>query len=231
MKARFMAGVTHELKTPLSIIRLHSKNLIAYGERLPAPKRNSLLNAIQSQAHLLGTLIEDILELSRFDAGMIETKRERMDLRLTIDKLIHDLKPLAESNQVRLEWHKPAAELILMADPIQIERVSRNLIDNAIKYTPSGGKIKVDSYVEMLKSRKFIFLQVTDTGMGIPAEHLSKIFERFHRVDPSHTIPGTGLGLAIVKEIVNNHDGDIHVESTLGQGSTFTVSLPSPQES
>lgn len=118
-----------------------------------------------------------------------------------------------------------------MADPIQIERVSRNLIDNAIKYTPSGGKIKVDSYVEMLKSRKFIFLQVTDTGMGIPAEHLSKIFERFHRVDPSHTIPGTGLGLAIVKEIVNNHDGDIHVESTLGQGSTFTVSLPSPQES
>ncbi|MCB0164989.1 MAG: response regulator [Anaerolineae bacterium] len=230
MKSRFMAGVTHELKTPLSIIRLHSKNLITYGERLPAAKRDSLLNAIQGQAHLLGTLIEDILELSRFDAGMIETKRERIDLRPIIDKLIHDLRPLAESNHVSLEWHKPASELALMADPIQIERVSRNLIDNAIKYTPSGGKIKVDSYIETVKGRKFVFLQVTDTGMGIPAEHLSKIFERFHRVDPSHTIPGTGLGLAIVKEIVNTHDGDIHVESTLGQGSTFTVRLPGAKD-
>lgn len=231
MKARFMAGVTHELKTPLSIIRLHSKNLIAYGERVTASKRNSLLDAIQSQAYLLSTLIEDILQLSRFDAGMIETKRERMDLRPIIEKLIHDLRPLAESKQVSLEWRKSPAELPLMADPVQIERVSRNLIDNAIKYTPSGGKIKVDSYAETLKGRKFIFLQVTDTGMGIPAEHLSKIFERFHRVDPSHTIPGTGLGLAIVKEIVNTHDGDIHVESTLGQGSTFTVRLPGAKDS
>ncbi|MCB9100950.1 MAG: response regulator [Anaerolineales bacterium] len=231
MKSRFMAGVTHELKTPLSIIRLHSKNLIAYGERLPAPKRNSLLNAIQSQAHLLGTLIEDILELSRFDAGMIETKRERIDLRLIIDKLINDLRPLAESSHIMLEWHKPAVELALMADALQIERVSRNLIDNAIKYTPSGGKIKVTGGVNTIKGKEFVFLQVTDTGMGIPADHLSKIFERFHRVDPSHTIPGTGLGLAIVKEIVNTHDGDIHVESTLGQGSTFTVRLPGPKES
>lgn len=231
MKSRFMAGVTHELKTPLSIIRLHSKNLITYGERLPAPKRNSLLNAIQSQAHLLGTLIEDILELSRFDAGMIETKRERIDLRLIIDKLINDLRPLAESSHIILEWPKPAVELALMADPIQIERVSRNLIDNAIKYTPGGGKIKVTGGVNTIKGKEFVFLQVTDTGMGIPADHLSKIFERFHRVDPSHTIPGTGLGLAIVKEIVNTHDGDIHVESTLGQGSTFTVRLPGPKES
>ncbi|MCB0213910.1 MAG: GAF domain-containing protein, partial [Anaerolineae bacterium] len=226
MKARFMAGVTHELKTPLSIIRLHSKNLISYGSRLTEEKRNKLLEAIRGQAHLLGTLIEDILELSRFDAGMIETRREPMNLIPLIDKLVEDLHPLAESSQVHLEWHAPIFEPIVLADPIQMERVSRNLIDNAIKYTPSGGKIVVEILHEAVKEKEFVFVRVTDTGMGIPEDHLSKIFDRFHRVDPSHTIPGTGLGLAIVKEIVNSHDGDIYVESTLGQGSIFTVKLP-----
>ncbi|MCB0194238.1 MAG: response regulator [Anaerolineae bacterium] len=226
MKARFMAGVTHELKTPLSIIRLHSKNLISYGSRLTEEKRNKLLEAIRGQAHLLGTLIEDILELSRFDAGMIETKREPMNLVPLINKLVEDLHPLADSSQVHLEWRKPMFEPVILADPIQIERVSRNLIDNAIKYTPSGGSIIVEVLREAVKEKDFVALRVTDTGMGIPKEHVSKIFERFHRVDPSHTIPGTGLGLAIVKEIVSSHDGDIYVESTLGQGSVFTVKLP-----
>lgn len=227
MKARFMAGVTHELKTPLSIIRLHSKNLINYGSRLSEEKRNKLLEAIRGQAHLLGTLIEDILELSRFDAGMIETNREPMDLAPIVDKLVDDLRPLAESSRVSLEWRKPAVNQTILGDPKQIERVSRNLIDNAIKYSPDGGKVTIDTFNEAVKDKDFVFLRVTDTGMGIPEDHLPKIFERFHRVDSSHTIPGTGLGLAIVREIVNSHNGDIHVDSIPGQGSTFTVRLPS----
>lgn len=228
MKSRFMAGVTHELKTPLSVIRLHAKNLLAYDDRLPAAKRVTLLNSIQSQAQLLSSLIEDILELSRFDAGITKTKHEVINLGPLIDQLIVDLRPLAESKQVTLRWQYPRSPVTVLADAGQIERLARNLIDNAIKYTRSGGQVEIDTYHELRKDKAFGIIRVADTGIGIPPEQLTDIFTRFHRVDPSHTIPGTGLGLSIVKEIVNAHNGDIQLDSRLGEGSTFTVRLPAP---
>ncbi|GIK40670.1 MAG: hypothetical protein BroJett011_45030 [Chloroflexota bacterium] len=226
MKARFMAGVTHELKTPLSVIRLHAKNLLAYHDRLPGFDRVQLLNAIQTQTDLLEQLIEDILQLSRLDAGLSETKRQALDLVEVVDETVNNLRPLAEAKQVSLIWQKPASPLTLMADRNQMERVMRNLLDNAIKYTPAGGSITVNSSGVSNNGQSMAQVRISDTGIGIPPEHQAHVFERFHRVDPSHTVPGTGLGLSIVKEIVTLYGGNIHLESIPGRGSAFTVTLP-----
>jgi signal transduction histidine kinase len=226
IKASFMAGVTHELKTPLAVIRLHAKNLLAYHDRLSGPKRADLLNAIQNQTSLLEQLIEDILQLSRLDAGVSETKREAFNLVELVNKTIIDLHPLAEAKHLRLIWQKLTSPLTLMADPTQVERVVRNLVDNAIKYTPSGGSITVGVSLISNNGQSMAQIRVSDTGMGIPLEHQARLFERFYRVDPSHTIPGTGLGLSIVKEIVTAYGGKVNLESIPGQGSAFIVTLP-----
>jgi two-component system, OmpR family, phosphate regulon sensor histidine kinase PhoR len=226
MKASFMAGVTHELKTPLSVIRLHAKNLLIYYDRLSGPNRVELLNAIQNQTSLLEQLIEDILQLSRLDAGLNETKREALDLIELVNKPIIDLRPLAQSKHLNLIWRKPLSPLILMAEQNQLERVIRNLVDNAIKYTPAGGSITVNVTSNLSNGQPSAQIRVSDTGIGIPLEHQARLFERFYRVDASHTIPGTGLGLSIVKEIVTAYNGNVHLESTPGQGSTFTITLP-----
>jgi len=227
MKARFMAGVTHELKTPLSVIRLHSNNLLTYHDRLPAERRTGLLNAIQIQVGQLEQLIEDILQLSRLDSGLVELKRTSLDLDELISKIIDDLEPLAEAKQIVVQYKKPRQPVTAYADSGQLERVVRNLIDNAIKYTPVGGSVQVQTISEAVDSRECVGVRVSDSGVGIPAEHRERVFDRFHRVDLSHTIPGTGLGLAIVKEIVNSHGGNIRLESEVGQGSSFMVTLPS----
>lgn len=226
MKARFMAGVTHELKTPLSVIRLHAKNLLAYYDRLSDSNREQLLNAIQMQTDLLEQLIEDILQLSRLDAGLSETKRQALNLVQVIDETVNNLRPLAEAKQVSLIWQKPASPLTLMADWNQVERVLRNLLDNAIKYTPARGSITVNSSWVSNDEEPMAQVRISDTGIGIPPEHQAHVFERFYRVDPSHTVPGTGLGLSIVKEIVTLYGGNVHLESILGQGSAFTITLP-----
>jgi PAS domain S-box-containing protein len=226
IKARLMAGVTHELKTPLSVIELHAKNLLNYHARMPEQKQNELLNAIQTQVKLLERLIESILELSRLDARMVKSQREPFNLATLTEQVVADLAPLAEEKQIALAWQNPTTEMTILADSEQMERVIRNLIDNAIKYTQAGGSVEVQNVLELIDGQSFVSIRVTDTGIGIPPEHQSRVFDRFYRVDPSHTIPGTGLGLSIVKEIVDVYNGEVQLESTPGKGSTFTVTLP-----
>lgn len=226
LKARFMAGVTHELKTPLSVIRLHAKNLMTYYDRLSGANRAELLTAIQGQTILLEQLIEDILQLSRLDAGLNDTKREAFNLIEAVNRTITDLRPLAESKHLSLTWQQPPAALSIVADQKQIERVVRNLVDNAIKYTPAGGSITVRVSAVSTNGQAMTQIRVSDTGIGISLDQQTRVFERFYRVDPSHTIPGTGLGLSIVKEIVTVYGGEVQLESIPGKGSTFIVTLP-----
>ena len=223
MKARFMAGVTHELKTPLSIIQLHTNNLQAYHGRLPEEKRDEFLSAIQSQVQLLEHLVEDVLELSYLDAGETKGKRQRVDLIALADEVISDLRPLADRKQVALRWERPDSDITVLGVNSQMKRLILNLVDNAIKYTPVGGSVELG-----LSSKKgeSVSIEVSDTGIGISPEHQSLIFDRFYRVDPSHTVPGTGLGLAIVKEIAASHGGDVQLISRAGKGSVFVVTLP-----
>jgi signal transduction histidine kinase len=226
LKARFVAGVTHELKTPLSVIRLHSKNLLAYYDRLPEAQRVELLKAIQTQTQLLEQLIENILHLSRFDVGLAEFERGPLNLVEVTDRIITNLHPLAEAKNITLNWQKPGTELTIMADQSQMEQVVRNLVDNAIKFTAPEGSITIQITAESLDQQPIVRMRVIDTGQGIPVEHQIRVFDRFYRVDPSHTIPGSGLGLSIVKEIINANGGNVELESIPGRGSTFVVTLP-----
>jgi two-component system phosphate regulon sensor histidine kinase PhoR len=130
---------------------------------------------------------------------------------------------LAETKQIALHWEKSASPVMARVDPDMITRAIRNLVDNAIKYTPAGGSVDVQA---LATDHSTVEIRVEDTGVGIAPEHQERIFDRFYRVDPSHTIPGAGLGLAIVQEIVRAHDGEVNVESTPGEGSTFIITLP-----
>jgi len=226
VKARFMTGITHELKTPLSIIKLQAKNLINYHDRLPTSKRVELLNAIQSQTDILTQLVENILELSQFDAMVMKMKPEPLDVSELLDETVLELKSLAETKQISLKWQKPTTRIMVLADKNQLKRVAVNLVENAIKYTPIGGTVEIENLLELTNNHAFVIIQVVDTGIGIPLEHQPRIFERFYRVDPAHTIPGTGLGLAIVKEIIDAHHGKIELHSFPHKGSTFVVKLP-----
>ncbi|MCP4540223.1 MAG: GAF domain-containing protein [Chloroflexi bacterium] len=226
MKARFMAGVTHELKTPLAVIQVHANNLFTYHARLPEHKQKELLEAIQKQVTLLEQSVEGILDLARMDTGTIELERQSIDVRELIDTVLANLRPLAEIKKIALHWKKPAAAIMTMGDSRLIMRIIKNLIDNAIKYTPARGSIEIQTFSTSVGEQTFVKLEISDTGIGILPEYQDRIFERFYRVDPSHTVPGTGLGLAIVKEIVDAHGGNVQVKSTSGTGSTFTVTLP-----
>ena len=226
MKARFMSGVTHELKTPVAVIRLHAENLARYHARLPEQKRNELLQAIQSQTILLEGLVEEILALSRLDAGEVEARREQIDLTPLTTEVVAKLRPLAEEKRIDLCWLEPTCSVSLQADPEQINRVIANLLSNAIKYTPADGTVEVEVGQESVAGRWLARLRVKDTGIGIAPAEQPRIFDRFYRVDGSHTIPGTGLGLSLVKEIVTAHGGEIRFESQPQQGSTFEVLLP-----
>lgn len=226
MKAQFITGVTHELKTPLAIIKLHSNNLANYHTRLPEPKRNQLIQAIQEQVQLLRRLVEDILELSRLDSGLVEIERQPISLKQVVAQAVAEMHPLATEKEITLRWQKPSPEILIQADKDKINRLINNLIDNAIKYTPAKGSVEVKIASELVDGQKIALFQVRDTGIGIPPEEQSRIFERFYRIDPSHTIPGTGLGLSIVKEIVTAHGGKVTVNSSPEGGSIFTVSLP-----
>lgn len=232
MKSRFMAGVTHELKTPLAVIKMHVKNVARYYKRLSSGQREQLLSSVQRQVDLLEELIENILDLSRLDSGEVQLTLTKLDLVPLVAQIITEVQALATSKDVTLRWRKPEAtqSALVQADGPQLARVIRNLVDNAIKYTPEGGDVKVtlisehDEHDE--KNKPWVGVRVQDTGIGIPAAAQARIFERFYRVDPSHTVPGTGLGLSIVKEIVEAHGGTISVESEPGAGSTFAVRLP-----
>ncbi|MBN1487834.1 MAG: GAF domain-containing protein [Anaerolineae bacterium] len=222
MKSRFMAGVTHELKTPLAVVKTHVSNLLRYYRRLPRRKRDELLHAIERQVGLLEELVEGILALSRLDSGAVQLARSPIDFIDLVDSIVRDLLPLAVKKNITLRWKKPRQKLEILGDVKQIERVVRNLVENAIKYTSDRGTVEV--YTE--QDTESIVFTVVDTGIGIAPENHDKIFERFYRVDPSHTIPGTGLGLSIVREIVLAHSGEITVDSVLGKGSTFIVHFP-----
>ncbi|MEM7034563.1 MAG: ATP-binding protein [Chloroflexota bacterium] len=226
MKARFMAGVTHELKTPLAVIKLHTNNLASYHDRLPEAKRTSMLAAVQTQVKLLESLIEDILELSRFDASLSKIERDPVNVLEVIAEVIAESSPLALEKNINIEQIKPTANATIQGDRNKLDWLIGNLVDNAIKYTPNQGSVRVQVEEDTLNGQPSVVIKVSDTGIGIPPEDHDRIFERFYRVDSSHTIPGTGLGLSIVKEIAHAHDGTVSVASPDTGGSIFTVVLP-----
>jgi len=174
----------------------------------------------------LTSLVEDILKLSRFDAVAVNIERQSVNLNEISGQVVDEMRPLALEKGLALHWSSFPSDIILEADPKKLSWLISNLIDNAIKYTPAGGSVTVQLALDIVDGKKSTLIQVIDTGIGISPEEYGRLFERFYRVDSSHTIPGTGLGLSIVKEIANAHGGTVSVVNSQGGGSRFTVTLP-----
>jgi len=219
----FVANVSHELKTPLTAIKGYVETLLTGGLD---DRENNLrfLRKVEGHANRLTALITDLLSLSRIESGEAVARREAVEVKEVLAASMARLAPGAEKKGVRFEMGLPEESLKILGDTEALNQIFDNLIDNAIKYTESGGRISA------LLSRQEgkVVLEVEDTGVGIPAEDLPRVFERFYRVDKarSRELGGTGLGLSIVRHLVQALDGEIRVRSSLGEGSVFTVVFP-----
>jgi len=236
LKDQFVSNVSHELRTPISIIALSSDNLDAFYDRLDERQRRQILHDIHGQAHVLDELVEDILALSQIDSGRVPRKRSQVDLAHLVCEEVDRQWRRAKDRSQRLSA-TTGAPVTVLGNEVQLRRVIRSLLDNAIKYTPVGGRISCTCEIQITNRAavaeggypslgSWAVVEVTDGGIGIAAEAIPHLFERFYRVDGESDIPGTGLGLPIAQELVALHGGWITVASTPGRGSTFTVYLP-----
>jgi len=222
LKTQFVSDVSHELRTPLSNIRLYIELL----GQAPLERQPAYIETLNRETERLVTLIEDLLSISRLDAGTSPPELIRMDLNEMSRALVADRRKLFSERGLSLQLQLEAPSAEVMADENLIAQVIGNLLTNAMHYTPSGGSVTLRT--EYSKSGEWVTLSVSDTGVGILPEEKVQLFDRFFRGSASRDMknPGTGLGLAISHEIVDRHHGRIDVESTLGEGSTFIVWLP-----
>jgi heavy metal sensor kinase len=218
---RFTADASHELRTPLTAIRTEAE--VALTRATTTADQQHLLGSILEECERLTRLTDQLLTLSREDAGVAPFVREPVDLQALVRGVAEIMRPLADARGLR-----PNVDcgdgVEVCGDGARLRQVFFNLLDNAIKYTPAGGEIGVR--VERRSGEALV--TVRDTGIGIPAEHLPRVFDRFYRVDKARSREqgGTGLGLSISRSIVAAHGGRIAVESFVGKGTTFTVILP-----
>jgi two-component system phosphate regulon sensor histidine kinase PhoR len=227
MRQNFGANVSHELRTPLSLIKSAAETLLD-GGRLVPEVTTQFLEIIDKHSSRLTLLIDDLLLLARLDSGRVELKLQRVALRAAAQEALDDATLMARARGVSLENEVPG-DLAVPADPAQLRQVFANLIDNAIKYGRSEGRVVVQGRAV---DGKRVELTVRDDGPGIPPEASDRIFERFYRVDKARSREqgGTGLGLAIVKNVVQAHSGAVRVESKVGAGTAFIITVPGVRE-
>ncbi len=224
IKRDFVANVSHEMRTPLASIKGYSETLLDGA----MDDRNTLrdfLKIIDRHATRMSRLIDDLLILSRLESQQVPVNPCPMDLKGLVLSTTASFERQAADKGIRLSASLPEGLPPVLGDRDRLEQVMVNLLDNAIKYTPSGGSVEVAA----CESDGMVQVDVKDTGIGIPPEDIPRIFERFYRVDKarSRELGGTGLGLAIVKHIIQGHDGRVWVESEPGRGSTFSFTLRS----
>ena len=222
MRRDFVANVSHELRTPVAAIQSAAETLEGGALDEPEPARK-FVGIVSRNAARLRALIEDLLELSRIESKELRMRKEPVDLADVVASVLALSKDRAEKKGVALRSTVEHGAVVT-GDPSALEQVVGNLVDNAVKYCPAGASVTVSATTE----DDGVALRVADTGPGIDARHLPRLFERFYRVDPSRSrdLGGTGLGLSIVKHLVEAMRGAVRVESELGKGSTFVVTLP-----
>ncbi len=230
MRRDFVANVSHELRTPLTAL-LGFIETLKGAARDDAAARDRFLTIMEREAERMNRLVRDLLHLSRVEAEERVRPTERVDVAQLVGSTLTALKPMARAAGVELEVTGEAGPLPVAADADQLTQVFHNLIENAVKYGGSGGRVSVHLTREPRDPGlrgPAVRIDVIDRGEGIDAIHLPRLTERFYRVDShrSREKGGTGLGLAIVKHIVNRHRGRFRIESTRGEGSRFTVFLP-----
>ena len=225
-RSQFVSNASHELKTPLTTMKILLENLI-YQPDMPAELREEFMQDMNHEIDRLTSVVTDLLTLTQSDSHQTPLRLTQVDLSALAADTVHMLRPAAEKREHTLTADI-APGVTVTCDQGKVGQIIHNLIDNALKYTPDGGDIRLTLAAE----RSHAVLTVTDNGVGIPEEDQKHIFERFYRVDKarSRATGGTGLGLSIVHEMVTMHGGEVSVESAPGQGSTFTVRLPVKHE-
>jgi two-component system, OmpR family, phosphate regulon sensor histidine kinase PhoR len=223
LRRDFVANASHELRTPIAAVRSATETLRSGALEDPRAAAR-FVDIIERNAQRLQSLLEDMLELSKLESNEFKLKRERVELGSVVPIVLALFRERAEKKAVRLAAELARAPAAVEGDARALEHVLSNLVDNAVKYCPAGTRVLVSASL----AGDRVNLVVSDTGPGIPAEHVPRLFERFYRVDAgrSRDLGGTGLGLSIVKHMVEAMRGKVWVESEVGRGSTFTVSLP-----
>ncbi len=229
MRREFVANVSHELKTPLTSIKSYTETLLEGGVD-DGEMQRSFLNVVNSEADRMARLVKDLLELSNFDADTIKLRPERADVKALIEMCITKVKMTADQKRIEIVKHYYDDIAFADLDSDKIEQLVLNILSNAIKYTDEGGCVRVELRAGHDPGHYEIVIE--DSGMGIPAEDLERIFERFYRVDKarSRALGGTGLGLSIAKEIVEAHGGKIAIDSEVDVGTKVVIMLPFEQK-
>ena len=220
MRRDFVANISHELRTPMGALSLLAETLAAETD----PEVVSRLAVrVQAEAIRLSDIMDDLLELSRIESDEA-SERSPVAIQHVISDALSRAKPTAEEKEVPIETVLPALDLIVRADRRQLTSAVFNLLDNAVKYSEAARPVRVTTRLE----GSWVEVEVRDQGYGIPLRHQERIFERFYQVDHSRgqTDGGVGLGLAIVRHVATNHGGEVRVESTEGEGSSFTLAVP-----
>jgi len=221
-RREFVANVSHELRTPLTTMRSYLEALAegAWQDNDLAPR---FLNVTQTETERMIRLVNDLLKLSKMDSGDSELNKEMVDFKVFFNRII-DRFEMSKSKNVTFERDMPQTPYFVEIDPDKMTQVFDNIISNALKYSPEGGKVSFT----LSEEDGLLQTKISDQGMGIPKENLDKIFDRFYRVDRarSREMGGTGLGLAISKEVINIHGGTIWAESNYGKGTTIFFTLP-----
>jgi len=221
-----VADASHELRTPLCILLTSVDAVQTDDDQNLSPFSTQVLDDMKSEIRRMSKLVSDLLTLARADTGVTNLMKEKFDLDIIAERVIRSLQPLAVEKGIKLQM-TGATNVSVLADRERMNQLLLILVDNAIKYTPSGGGVGV-LLTTAADPKPCVTVTVQDTGVGIPETHRNLIFERFYRVDKARSREegGTGLGLAIAKWIVEAHGGTIKVESTSGVGSSFIVTLP-----
>ncbi|MGQ0504064.1 MAG: sensor histidine kinase [Myxococcaceae bacterium] len=219
----FVANVSHELRTPITAIRGYSETLKA-GALRDEQNAPQMVDIIHRQSERLSELVSDLLELSQLESGQLQLRTVDVSLKDLAERAADAVRPKAQGKGITVDLDI-SGDLRASADDRAVEQVLINLLDNAVKYTPAGGKVRVTGSTD----DEGVRVQVQDSGVGIETKHLPRVFERFYRVDKgrSRDMGGTGLGLSIVKHLTTAMGGDVKVSSQPGVGSIFSVVLPS----
>lgn len=224
MRREFVANVSHELRTPITNVRGYAETLTELGEDIDPADRARFLNVILNESDRMTKIVQDLLMLSKFDAGEMDLVLEDFDLAVSARNICDAMMLNVKQRGMTMELSVPGEPVLCHGDRARIEQVIVNVVTNAIRYTPDGGSI----LVRVGRDGETAWVSVKDSGIGIPKDDIPRIFDRFYRVDKarSRSLGGSGLGLSIAREIVDRHGGDIEIESELGKGTEVTVSLP-----
>ncbi|MGM9551059.1 MAG: ATP-binding protein [Clostridia bacterium] len=221
-RREFVANVSHELRTPITTIKSYAETILDMAEEETA--ETGFIKVIETEADRMAKIVSQLLTLSRLDNSATVLDKQVFDLSDMVRGVVEKLKLNASSHNLELRFKSEGETKNFFGDKDRLEQVVTNIVSNAVKYTPSGGKIQVVCGTGFTEA----FIRVTDNGIGIPQKDLPRIFERFYRVDKarSRESGGTGLGLAIAKELVELHDGKINIESRENKGTVVTITLP-----